>query len=202
MRRSFRPVVPAGKPAPACHIGAVTEAAPLLFEAVIVPHRSLSRRGLRLLLVAIFGACTINASIFVAIGAWPVGGFTGVELVLAALLLRLNMLGARASEMVLLTADALRIVRVDRKGGRTEQTLAPHWLRAELRERPGRVSGLVLVAREVEVEIARTLGETEKRDLAASLSASLHALRNPVFDNPQLGPQPGRPPTPPGVPTG
>ena len=166
----------------------VTETPSLLFEAVIVPHRSLSRRGLRLLLAGIFGACTLNASLFVAIGAWPVGGFTGVELVLAALLLRLNVLSARASEMVLLTSDCLRIVRTDRNGARRESTLSPHWLRAELRERPGRVSGLVLVSRDREEEIAKSLGETEKRDLAASLATSLHALRHPVFDNPQLEP--------------
>jgi uncharacterized membrane protein len=158
----------------------------LLFEAVIIPHRSLSRRGLRILLGVIFFACTINASLFVAIGAWPVGGFTGVELVLAALLLRLNALQARASEMVLLTPDALRIVRTDRKGARAERTLTPHWLHTELREIPGRVSRLVLVGRGVEEEIGKTLGEDEKRDLAASLAASLHRLRNPIFDNPQL----------------
>ena len=166
----------------------MADAEPLLFHAVIVPHRSLSRRGLTILLAAIFGACTLNAALFVAIGAWPVGGFTGIELLLAALLLRLNVLGARASEMLLLTQSTLRIVRTDRKGARSECALLPHWLRAELRERPGRVSRLVLVARDREEEVAKTLGEDEKRDLAASLGASLHRLRNPVFENPQLSP--------------
>lgn len=158
----------------------------LLFQAVIVPHRSLSRRGLRVLLAAIFGACTLNASLFVAIGAWPVGGFTGVELLLAALLLRLNVLQARASEMVLLTDQTLRVVRTDRRGARSERVLAPHFLAADLRERPGRVPRLVLVGRGVEEEIGAALGEAEKRDLAASLGDSLYRLRHPVFDNAQL----------------
>jgi hypothetical protein len=35
-------------------------------------------------------------------------------------------------------------------------------------------------------EIARALGEAEKRDLAACLTRALHRTRNPVFDNPQL----------------
>src|SRR5205823_3078119 len=98
----------------------------------------------------------------------------------------LNVLSARASELVLLTPRALRIVRTDRHGRRSERALPPHWLRADLRERPGRVSRLVLVARDTEVEIAASLGETEKRDLAASLADSLRRLRHPVFDNPQL----------------
>ena len=158
----------------------------LLFEAVIVPHRSLSPRGLRILIGAIVVACTVNATIFVAIGAWPVGGFTGIELLLAAVLLRINVLGARASEMVLLTPDALRIVRTDRHGKRTERHLPPHWLRTELRERAGRVPRLVLIAGKMQEEIGGSLGEAEKRDLALSLDESLRRLQNPVFDNPQL----------------
>jgi uncharacterized membrane protein len=157
-----------------------------IFEAVITPHRSLSRRGLRILLGVIALVCTINATIFVSIGAWPVGGFTGIEILLAALLLRLNAISARASETVLLTSGELRIVRTDRKGRRVEHVLSPAWLNVTLEDRPGRVSGLWLSLRGQHVEIARSLGETEKRDLAKALADALHTWRNPRFENPQL----------------
>jgi uncharacterized membrane protein len=171
--------------ASACYISCVSTESPI-FEAVIVPHRSLSRRGLRILLAVIAGICTVNAGVFVAIGAWPVGGFTGVELLLAALLLRLNVLSARASEMVLLTADALRIVRTDQKGRRVEEAFSPAWLTVTLEERPGRVPGLWVSPRGRQVEIGRSLGEAEKRDLARALDDALDRWRNPRFDNPQL----------------
>jgi uncharacterized membrane protein len=158
----------------------------LIFEAVIVPHRSLSRRGLRLLLAAIVVICTVNATIFIRLGAWPVGGFTGVELLLAALLLRLNATAAKASELVLLSRDALRIVRTDPKGRRAERVLSPAWLTVTLEERPGRVPGLWLGTRGEREEVARALGETEKRDLAKALQEALYQWRNPRFDNPQL----------------
>ena len=91
------------------HITAMTEATEAaLFEAVIVPHRSLSRRALNGLILAIAVLCCINASIFIHLGAWPVGGFTGVELLLAAFLFRLNAHAARGSEMVLLSPAGLR----------------------------------------------------------------------------------------------
>jgi uncharacterized membrane protein len=83
----------------------------VLFEAMIVPHRSLSRRGLRLLLGGIALVCVANLVIFSRLHAWPVCGFAGAELVLAALLLRLNALGARASELLLLTPESLRCAR-------------------------------------------------------------------------------------------
>lgn len=157
-----------------------------VFEAVIVPHRSLSRRGLTLLLLAIAGICGLNAGIAIHIGAWPVGGFTGVELLLAAVLFRINAVSARASEMLLLTGDALRIVRTDPRGRREERTLAPGWLTVSLEERPGRVPGLWIVTRGVREEIGKSLGEADKRDLAQSLQDALYRLRNPRFDNPQL----------------
>jgi len=157
-----------------------------IFQAVIVPHRSLSRRGLRILLGVIALACTINGAVFVKVGAWPVGGFTGAELLLAALLLRLNVTSARASEMLLLTADALRIVRTDPKGRRQERVLSPAWLTVQFEERPGRVSGLWLGTRGAREEIGRSLGEAAKSDLAFALEDALHRWRNPRFDNPQL----------------
>ncbi len=158
----------------------------VLFEAVIVPHRSLSRRGLRLLLAAIFVVCAADAAVFTLIGAWPVGGFAGVELLLAALLLHINVRAARASETLRLTDAALRVVRTDVQGRRAERVLHPAWLTVHLEERPGRVPGLWLGTHSAREEVARSLGEHEKRDLAKALHDALHRWRNPVFDNPQL----------------
>jgi uncharacterized membrane protein len=157
-----------------------------LFEAVIVPHRSLTRRGRHILLGAIAAMCCINATVFVCIGAWPVGGFTGIELLLAAVMLSINAKAARASEVLLLSPSGLRIVRTDVGGARTERNLAPGWLQVELRERPGRVPALLLVSHGRAEEVARALGETEKRDLAIAIQEALQRWRTPVFDNPQL----------------
>ena len=158
----------------------------ILFEAMIVPHRSLSRRGLRLLLAGIGVICAANLIVFSLLRAWPVCGFAGGELVLAAFLLRLNALGARASELLLLTPEALRVVRIDRKGRREERVLPPAWLNVQVEERPGSVPTLWVGSRGVREELGHFLGEAEKRDLARALAEALHRWRNPRFDNPQL----------------
>jgi uncharacterized membrane protein len=157
-----------------------------MFEAVIVPHRSLSRRGRRILLGVICAVCTINATVFVCIGAWPVGGFTGIELLLAAVLFSINTRAARASEILMLSASGLRIVRTDMHGAKTERSLSPAWLQVELRERAGRVPALLLMSHGKVEEIGRALGETEKRDLAEAVADALRRWRNPRFDNAQL----------------
>lgn len=157
-----------------------------LFEAVIVPHRSLSARGLRRLIALIGALGTLTALRFWLIGAWPVVWFSVVEVGLAVALLRLNASRARSSEMVLLTDRALRVVRTTAGGRRAERTLSPSWLNVALEEAPGRAPRLVLVARGVREEIGTALGEVERRDLARALSAALHQARNPRFYNPQL----------------
>jgi uncharacterized membrane protein len=160
-------------------------AAPL-FEAMIVPHRSLSPRGLRILIAVICGFSALTVLRFWLIGAWPVAGFSFVEIGLAVFLLRLNAKRARASELVLLTEDGLRIRRTDMHGHREEQTLSSAWLNVLLVERQGRVPALLLTNRDTKVEVAASLGEDEKRDLAEALHDALDRLRRPRFDNPQL----------------
>ena len=158
---------------------------PVLFEAVIVPHRSLSRRGLRILTCVICGLCALTTLRFVLIRAWPVIGFSMIEVSLAVCLLWFNLRRARQSEIILLTETALEILRTDISGRRHADRLSNGWLNVVLEEPPGRIPRLLLVARQQQREIAEWLGEAEKRDLAAALSEALYRLRHPVFDNPQ-----------------
>jgi uncharacterized membrane protein len=157
-----------------------------VFEAVIVPYRSLSPRGLSILMAVIGLLCALVVLRFWLIGAWPVAGFGVAEIGLAIFLLRLNARRARASELILLSENALRIVRTDRHGRRMERVLPVGWLNATLEEPHGRVPRLLLVAHGVREEIAATLGEDEKRSLWVALRDALHRLRNPSFDNSQL----------------
>jgi len=166
--------------------GQSSPAGALLFEAVIVPHRSLSSRGMVVLLTVIAALCALTALRFWLIGAWVVIGFSVVEVGLAMALLQLNARRAKASELVLLRPSTLEVIRVDERGRRRTRQLDAAWLNVVLEEEPGRIPRLVLAARGVREEIAAALGEVEKRDLAAALSAAVHRARHPLFDNPQL----------------
>jgi uncharacterized membrane protein len=159
----------------------------VLFKAVVVPHRSLSRRGLRRLLAVIGMVCAVNLASSARLHAWPIFAFAGLELLLAVVLLCLNARAARQSELLVLTPAALRIVRTDPRGQRKELVFSPAWLRVDLEERAGRVPALWLAARGVREEVGQTLGEAQKRDLARALGEALYRLRHPVFHNPQLG---------------
>ena len=165
---------------------ATAEPDALIFEATVKPHRSLSRRGVLILIGCMLAGSLTVTSLMALLGAWPVIGFNGADLLLAFLLLWLNIRAARAVEIITLSQASLTVTRTDIKGRRTRIRLAPYWLNPSLRERPGTVPRLILTARDTEVEIARQLGDSEKRDLAEALTRALHRWRNPRFDNSQL----------------
>lgn len=160
--------------------------APVTFEAVIVPHRSLGRRGLLWLSGALALLSALVAFGLWLAGAWPVIGFTGLEVAAAVLLLRRHALGARPTEMLLLSERGMAVVTIDPAGRRSERVIASAWLRAALEERPGRTPALMLRARGAALEVAASLGEEEKRALALAVCEALERQRRPVFDNPQL----------------
>ena len=159
----------------------VMTAPALLFEAAITPQRSLSRRGRFILVGAIGAACAADAVAFSLIGAWPVAGFAGIELVAAALLLALHANAGKASELLLLDERELRIVRTTPRGQREVITLPPAWLTVSMTERPGRVPRLALRTHGRETEIATQLGETAKADLAEAVRAALERWRAPAL---------------------
>ncbi len=157
-----------------------------LFEAVIVPHRSLSRCGTITLVAALCIPALIVSVLSVAWGAWPIAGFDVADIVLAVLLLLANRRARRASETLTLTDRSLHIVRRDPAGRQESRRLSLAWLNAVLEERPGRVPALWLVASGTREQVATALGEEEKRDLADALRTALYCSRNPIFDNAQL----------------
>jgi len=157
-----------------------------LFQALIVPHRSLTPRGLRRLIGLICLLCGVTAIRFWVLGAWPVVVFSVLEVGLAVLLLLLNARQAQSSELILLTDRSLRLVRTTVGGRRQDRELSPGWLNVALEETPGRAPRLVLVAHGVREEIGAALGESERRDLARALSDALHNARNPRFHNYKL----------------
>jgi uncharacterized membrane protein len=158
----------------------------IIFEAVIVPHRSLGRRGLRWLALGLMSlSAAVSFGLWLA-GAWPVIGFTGLEVTLAIWLLRRHALGSRAMEMLLLSERGLMVVTIDQGGRRSERLVPTGWLRADLEARPGRTPALVLRGNGVALEVGSSLGEEEKRSLSSALREALDRQRHPAFDNPQL----------------
>jgi uncharacterized membrane protein len=154
-----------------------------LFDARLEPHRSLSRRGFRLLMLGCCAISTLYSLPFYLMGAWPVVGFLGLDVFLLYLAFRANFRGARAYELLRLTPLELLFARISWRGARQEWRFNPVWVRFErVEDEEFGTQRLALVSRGQSVEIGRFLGPDQKAALARSFSLALaEARRGPRF---------------------
>ena len=108
-----------------------------VFEAFIAPHRSLTGKAAAFIIAGMLIFSSGVALRFWLWGAWPVVALSLLDVPLLVLLLAINQRRARASEIIMLTADGLTVIRTDPKGGRTHHRLPAAWLRINLDIGPG-----------------------------------------------------------------
>ena len=161
------------------------ESAAPLFEAILTPYRSISRRGVAAAFVLLAVAVLLVNVLMVHLGALPVLGFSGAEFVLLVIFYAINLRAARAGETIVFTPERLTVTRTDSRGRRSETVLSPYWLSVTLEERPGTTPVLAIVGRREHCVVGSHLGEAERRDLARTLEAVFRRMRSPSFDNPQ-----------------
>src|SRR5258708_21374152 len=86
---------------------------PALFSAVVTPHRSLSHAGFLIVMAAVGGISFVAGTAFLLLGAWPVFGFFGLDVLLVYWAFRVNYRAAAAFEAVTVTAFELRLKQSD-----------------------------------------------------------------------------------------
>ena len=150
------------------------ELEPTIFSALITPHRSLGSVGF-LVLMAVFGGVSFIAGIaFLLMGAWPVFGFFGLDVLLLYWAFRLNYRHAAAYEEVTMTPVALTVRKVSHRGAVREWVLNPLWVKLDkvVHVEFG-IERLFLVSRGKQLAIASFLGPDEKASFAQALGNAL-----------------------------
>jgi uncharacterized membrane protein len=156
-----------------------------VFEALIVPYRSLTRKGAMIVVATLSMVTAAVALRFWFLGAWPVLVFSFIDVPLLVVLLAINQRRARASEMILLDTTQLTVIRIDATGRRKRESLPAAWLQVDLNATKG-ISRIVLSSHGRQCEVGAFLHEPDKVSLFDALNSALHRIKNPRFDNPQL----------------
>jgi uncharacterized membrane protein len=157
---------------------------PTFFERVLLPHRSLRSRNFHLLM-GLLGLISVAAGIgFVAIGAWPVIGFFGLDVALVYLAFRLNYRSARQSETIRLAGDSLTVERVSVRGERRLWRFQPFWVRVILEERADESNRLLVTSHGRSLVIGDFVPPVTRRELALAIRAALARWRDAL--NPAL----------------
>jgi len=157
-------------------------AEPPIFAATITPHRSLGATGFLVLMLATSAVGFVSGMMFLIIGAWPVFGFLGLDVLLLYVAFRANFRAARAYEEVTVTPSELTVRKVSHHGSVREWTLNPVWVRLDrvVHEEFG-IERLFLVSYGRRLSIAGFLSPDEKASFATALSSALgEARRGPT----------------------
>jgi uncharacterized membrane protein len=156
-----------------------------LFSARLRPHRSLNRSGF-LVLMAFVSVVSFGAGVaFLVMGAWPVFGFFGLDVLAIHWAFRVYFRRAKAYEEIRLTPSELSVRRISHRGHVMEFTFNPLWVQLD-RETHAEfgIERLYLVSRGRRIAIASFLGADEKASFSNALMAALQAARRGPTYNP------------------
>lgn len=154
---------------------------PLHFNAVVTPHRSLSRKGF-IIVMSILMILNFSAGfLFLSRGAWPIFGFCSMDVALVYWAFQANYRAARAHETVQLSDDELRICRIDQRGRVRRVSLQPYWARLELVEEPDGATHLFVRSHGRGYELAHMLSPSERAGFARALQSALDAMKSRPF---------------------
>jgi uncharacterized membrane protein len=151
---------------------------------LLTPHRSLNRSGFLLVMAFVSFVSFAAGFAFLLMGAWPVLGFFGLDVLAIYWAFRINFRRARATEEISVTPSELRVRRISHRGQVAEFVLNPLWVRLDQKTHAEfGIEKLYLVSRGRHVAIASFLGPEEKASFAKALTAALQAAkRGPTYN--------------------
>jgi uncharacterized membrane protein len=162
-----------------------SEAEPQIFSARLTPHRSLNRTGFLAVMLFLSAVSFVTGLVFLMMGAWPVFGFFGLDVLVIWWAFKANFRAARASEEIVVTPSELRVRRVSQRGQVLEWTFNPLWVRLDMEiDEDFGIEHLYLISRGHQIQIARFLGPDEKASFYKGLVEALNAARRGPTYNP------------------
>jgi uncharacterized membrane protein len=158
---------------------------PEIFSALLTPHRSLNRTGFLVVMAFLSVVSFATGVAFLLMGAWPVLGFFGLDVLAVYVAFRINFRRARASEEIRITPTELRLRRVSHRGHVVEFVFNPLWVQLDRKAHAEYgIEKLYLLSKGRRLAIASFLGPDEKASFAKALTAALQAARRGPSYNP------------------
>ena len=149
-----------------------------LFAASLTPNHSLSPRGQRILIGLLALGAGVPGLVMSSMGAWPVLGFMGLDVLAVWWALSTSMKRSTRAEHVSLYPDELEVRQVAPGGAERTSRFNPFFVRLLVsKDAVGRVTGLALRSSEATLPIGSFLSPTDKASFARALNAALVRAR-------------------------
>lgn len=145
------------------------------WQATLTPHRSLTKQGFLIVMGLVVIVNLVVGGLFMAIGAWPVAGFAGLDVLIIWWAFKVNFADADRLERISITDHEVILDRFRRQMPPQQQRFVRRWVKVELEEDKERelVGHLSLISGATRVVIGDFLGAEERRTLAQALKAQL-----------------------------
>ncbi|NQW00046.1 MAG: DUF2244 domain-containing protein [Rhodospirillales bacterium] len=137
------------------------------------PNRSGTLRGIHIIFGFLLFVFVPTGVVFSLLGAWPVSGFMGAELLLLYGALRLNQRASQASERLELTDSLCTVERIDPWGRQRSWQFQPQWLRVDFIKSGDFVAHLSLNSKGERLNLGHFLSPDEKSTVADHLKRAL-----------------------------
>lgn len=144
---------------------------------VLSSYRSLSPRGFVIVMSFLATVSFVAGMAFLLMGAWPVFGFFGLDVLLIYVAFKLNYRSGRLYETVELDPAMLAVTRVHPSGKVERFEFNPYWVRVQLAEGNDGRTSLALSSHGRVFGFARFLTDEERREFAGVLGDALAMAR-------------------------
>lgn len=145
-----------------------------VFQALLTPYRSLSGRGFAILMGSLLLIWLSVGALFLKIGAWPIFGFFGLDVLAIYIAFRLNYRAARVREEVRLSRTSLDIRKVPPSGRAVEHHFNPFWTRFRIsRHDEIDITDMAVEMRGESVSIGSFLNPDDRESFATAFGRAL-----------------------------
>jgi uncharacterized membrane protein len=165
-----RITVLAAEPTPAAGV--------VYMDAELRPNRSLSTHGFKIVMLSMAAMSFFAGIGFLSLGAWPVVGFFGLDVLLVYLAFKVNFKsGERERETVRVTAREIAISRTCYRGQTGWWRVSPSFARVEIEQLNEYEAAVRLRAGGTSVPLATCLSPPERLIFADALKAAIENAR-------------------------
>ena len=149
-------------------------------DAVITPHRSLSKRGFIVLISVMTAINVVAAMVFVSLGAAPVPIFLGLDLVAVIIAFTASSRAATRNERIQVTAAEVRVTLETPRGAQTLWVSPTAFTQVALLGEAEDETDLRVRLSGRELAVARALSRRERLDFAQALDRAIMRARSGV----------------------
>ncbi len=149
-----------------------------IFSAKLTAHRSLSKTAFFVFMTSIAVFSFIVGLYFYSLGAWPIFGFLGLDILGIYYAFKLNYQAGETYETIHLSPEKLVIKRITASGQENSWSYNPYWVKLKLEERRGKAPLLSITSHGKSLVFGEFLIPDEKADFARAFSDALKSCQS------------------------